>query len=103
MNDNPSDPARVRDIIPPESRFKPCPFCGTMVGYVATDCSGYLKVYQVVCDICDIYGPRSRDVDEAISKWNTRFPTIYPVGNSDDTLDALALATEVGLISSGQV
>jgi hypothetical protein len=44
-----------------------CPFCGKPVGYITSLCG-----YRVVCDACDIYGPRGRDNAEARQRWNQR-------------------------------
>ena len=49
------------------SFFAPCPFCGKPVGYITS-----LYGYRVVCDVCDIYGPRGRDNAEARERWNQR-------------------------------
>lgn len=49
-------------------KLKPCPFCGRPVGYVTS-----IYGYRVVCDGCDIQGPRSSNsYAEARELWNQR-------------------------------
>jgi Lar family restriction alleviation protein len=49
------------------SELKPCPFCGQTVGYVTS-----LYGYRVVCDVCDIHGPRGVTAEVARDEWNHR-------------------------------
>ena len=48
-------------------RLRECPFCGGRVGYITS-----LYGYRVVCDACDIHGPRGHSAEEAKAKWNKR-------------------------------
>jgi len=52
--------------------LKECPFCGSGNVSAVTEDDYGLYWWVVACGECDAVGPRARDRDEAVKKWNWR-------------------------------
>lgn len=48
-------------------QINPCPFCHSTRTLVMRD----TKHYFLCCDACDVYGPESTELNNAIDKWNS--------------------------------
>lgn len=63
-------------------KLKPCPFCGSEVGYKNNARSDIGTAYWVRCPICRAVGPLTiHGLDQAAELWNERVvdPEVYEV------------------------
>jgi Lar family restriction alleviation protein len=71
--------------------LKSCPFCGREARVVVGEGLFLQAWVRVRCDWCGIQTPGKREIEAAITAWNTRAPSSLPVGwkLTDEMLEAL--------------